>query len=176
LISSFNHHQKPRGKPKNNQKLNQVTMEASNERNISTFIHLSTLTQYFIPFGNYIFPIIIWSSKKNDSEFIDYNGKQVLNFQLSMLLYSLIIAVVAVPILIYTILKNVTLDEVLNNHHYVFDEIHLGNITGFAVLFISAVVIFGFMKIMEFILIIYASVKASNGERYKYPLTISFFK
>ena len=77
-------------------------MEASNERNISTLVHLSTLTQYFIPLGNYIFPIILWSAKKNDSEFIDYNGKQVLNFQLSMLLYSLILGVIAVPIIIYT--------------------------------------------------------------------------
>jgi len=37
-------------------------------------------------------------------------------------------------------------------------------------------VLFIFLKIFEFILIIYAAVKASNGERYKYPLTIPFFK
>ncbi len=151
-------------------------MEASNERNISTLVHLSTLTQYFIPFGNYIFPIIIWSAKKNDSEFIDYNGKQVLNFQLSMLLYSLILAVIAVPIIIYTVLQNLTIEDIINENHHAFDEMHLGHFSGFVVLLISAVVIFGFMKIMEFILIIYASVKTSNGERYKYPLTISFFK
>lgn len=151
-------------------------MEASNERNISTLVHLSTLTQYFIPLGNYIFPIIIWSAKKNDSEFVDYNGKQVLNFQLSMLLYSLILAIIAVPIIIYTVLKNVTLNDLMEENDHVFNEMSLGNFSGFAVLLISAIIIFGFMKIMEFILIIYASVKASNGEHYKYPLTISFFK
>jgi uncharacterized Tic20 family protein len=48
----------------------------TNEKNIATLMHLSTLTQYFIPFGNYIFPIIIWSSKENDSEFIDYNERK----------------------------------------------------------------------------------------------------
>ena len=151
-------------------------MEASNERNISTLVHLSTLTQYFIPLGNYIFPIIIWSAKKNDSEFVDYNGKQVLNFQLSMLFYSLILAIIAVPIIIYTVLKNVTLNDLMEENDHVFNEMSLGNFSGFAVLLISAIIIFGFMKIMEFILIIYASVKASNGEHYKYPLTISFFK
>jgi len=151
-------------------------MEASNERNISTLVHLSTLTQYFIPFGNYIFPIILWSAKKNDSEFIDYNGKQVLNFQLSMLLYSLILGVIAVPIIIYTVLQNLTINDIINENHHVFNEMHLGKLSGFAVLLISAIIVFGFMKIMEFILIIYASVKTSNGERYKYPLTISFFK
>lgn len=151
-------------------------MEASNERNISTLVHLSTLTQYFIPLGNYIFPIILWSAKKNDSEFIDYNGKQVLNFQLSMLLYSLILGVIAVPIIIYTVLQNLTINDIINENHHVFNEMHLGKLSGFAVLLISAIIVFGFMKIMEFILIIYASVKTSNGERYKYPLTISFFK
>ncbi len=151
-------------------------MEASNERNISTLVHLSTLTQYFIPFGNYIFPIILWSAKKNDSEFIDYNGKQVLNFQLSMLLYSLILGIIAVPIIIYTVLQNLTINDIINENHHVFNEMHLGKLSGFAVLLISAIIVFGFMKIMEFILIIYASVKTSNGERYKYPLTISFFK
>lgn len=151
-------------------------MSTTNERNISTLLHLSALTQYFIPFGNYIFPIIIWSSKKNDSEFVDYNGKQVLNFQLSMLLYSLILCLIAIPILIFTVLRNLTFNELMNDCHYHFDDMNIENITGFVILAISAGIIFGFLKIMEFILIIYASVKASNGEHYKYPLTISFFK
>ena len=43
----------------------------TSEKNVATITHLSTLTQYFIPFGNYIFPILIWSSKKNESEFVD---------------------------------------------------------------------------------------------------------
>lgn len=151
-------------------------MSTTNEKNISTLLHLSTLTQYFIPFGNYIFPIIIWSSKKNDSTFVDYNGKQVLNFQLSILLYSLILCLIAIPIIIYTVLRNLTLNDFVNECHYNFDTMNIENATGFVILVISAVTIFSFLKIMEFILIIYASVKASNGENYKYPLTISFFK
>ena len=77
-------------------------METTSNKNLAAFTHLSTLTQYCIPFGNYIFPILIWSSNKSKSEFIDYNGKQVINFQLSMFLYSLILAVIAIPILIIT--------------------------------------------------------------------------
>lgn len=151
-------------------------MSTTNEKNVSTAIHLSTLTQYFIPFGNYIFPIIIWSSKKKDSEFIDANGKQVLNFQLSMLLYSLILCLIAIPIIIYVVLKNVTWNEILNDNHHHFHELTIGQSTGFVTLALCAVAVFGFLKMMEFILIIYASVKASNGELYKYPLSIPFFK
>ena len=61
-------------------------METKNEKTIAALTHLSALSQYFIPFGNFIFPIIIWSSKKDKSEFIDSNGKNVINFHLSLLL------------------------------------------------------------------------------------------
>lgn len=151
-------------------------MSTTNERNISTVIHLSTLTQYFIPFGNYIFPIILWSSKKTESEFVDYNGKQVLNFQLSMLLYSLILCLIAIPIIVYSVLKHVTWEDIMNDNHHHLHELTIGQSTGFIMLGLCAAAVFGFLKIMEFVLIIYASVKASNGERYKYPLSIPFFK
>jgi len=54
-------------------------METSTERNIAAFTHLSTFSQYIIPFGNYIFPIILWTSKKEQSEFVDHNVNQSLN-------------------------------------------------------------------------------------------------
>ena len=151
-------------------------MSTTNEKNTSALIHLSTLTQYIFPFGNYIFPIIIWSSKKNDSEFVDYNGKQVLNFQLSMFLYTLILLLIAVPILIFTVLKNIPLEGTFRHHDFVFNNLDTSNITGVVILAITALSIFGFLKVIEFMLIIYGAVKASNGEQYKYPLSIPFFK
>lgn len=86
-------------------------METSSEKNIATFTHLSTLSQYIIPFGNYIFPILIWTSKKDQSEFVDHHGKQAINFQLSILIYSLVMAAIALPILIFTVFNNMTFDE-----------------------------------------------------------------
>jgi uncharacterized Tic20 family protein len=41
-------------------------------------LHLSALTQYFIPFGNYIF--LYLEFKRKLSEFVDHHGKQVLIF------------------------------------------------------------------------------------------------
>jgi uncharacterized Tic20 family protein len=65
-------------------------METTIEKNTATFTHLSALTQYFIPF-EYIFPYF-WSSKVLN---LWITTEQVLNFQLSLLLYSL--CFVAVP-------------------------------------------------------------------------------
>jgi uncharacterized Tic20 family protein len=79
-------------------------MKTTTEKNSATFTHLSALTQYFIPFGNFIFPILFWTSKKDESEFVDYSGKQILNFQLSLLLYTIGLALIAIPVFILTIL------------------------------------------------------------------------
>jgi uncharacterized Tic20 family protein len=78
--------------------------ENNYRKKYATFTHLSALTQYFIPFGNFIFPILFWTSKKDESEFVDYSGKQILNFQLSLLLYTIGLALIAIPVFILTIL------------------------------------------------------------------------
>src|SRR6187551_1848802 len=105
-------------------------MESSNERNIAALIHLSTFSQYIIPFGNYIFPIIIWTSKKDQSEFVDHNGKQSLNFQLSILIYSLILAMIAIPVFLYTVLRNISFNDLTCNEDIIFENFDYGNSIG----------------------------------------------
>ena len=151
-------------------------MTTTNDKNIAAVLHLSALTQYIIPFGNYIFPIVIWSSKKEDSEFIDYNGKQVLNFQLSVFIYCIVLCLIAIPLFIYTIFKNVPINASFHNQDFVINHIKMEHISGVAIIGIVAVFLLISVKIVEFILIILAAVKASNGEEYKYPLSIPFFK
>ncbi|WP_291102972.1 MULTISPECIES: DUF4870 domain-containing protein [unclassified Flavobacterium] len=151
-------------------------MKTTSENNTATFIHLSTLSQYFIPFGNYIFPILIWSSKKDESEFIDYNGKQVLNFQLSILLYSLVLGMIAIPIFIFTIFSTVSFNSIINEHDFIVNHLNIEYISGTVIVALIAIFTFIGLKVAEFFLIIYASVKTSNGEKYKYPLTINFIK
>jgi len=151
-------------------------MESTTEKNIATFTHLSTLTQYFIPFGNYIFPIILWSTKKEQSEFVDHHGKQVLNFQLSLLLYSLVLLMIAIPSFLISVFNNVSLTALVNDHDLNISNFNFeGNII-LLTLGLLCILLFGFLKVAEFFLIIYASVKTSNGEKYQYPITISFIK
>jgi uncharacterized Tic20 family protein len=151
-------------------------METTNNKNLATFIHLSTLSQYCIPFGNYIFPILIWSTNKDKSEFIDFNGKQVLNFQLSIFLYTLVLALIAVPIFIVTVFSSIPFNAIFNDHHFLETHWNIENISGSVIVAIIAVFMFISLKVAEFFLIIYASLKTANGERYQYPLTIPFIK
>lgn len=151
-------------------------MTSSNEKNTATLLHLSALAQYIFPLGNYIFPVIIWSAKKNNSEFIDNNGKSVLNFQLSILIYSIVLCIIAIPILIYALFKNQDFNINLDNEDFIIKSFTHGDFSSWAIIGIIAALLFFFIKITEFVIIIFAALKASNGECYKYPLSIPFFK
>ena len=70
---------------------------SKHERNLSAVIHASTLSKYFIPFGNFLLPLVLWIGNKKEHGFVDYNGKQALNFQISLLLYSIILGIITVP-------------------------------------------------------------------------------
>jgi uncharacterized protein len=57
------------------------------ERNWAMFCHLSAFAGFFFPFGGIVGPLICWLSKKDESVWVYVNGRDSLNFQLSILLY-----------------------------------------------------------------------------------------
>lgn len=69
------------------------------------FCHLSAFAGYFFPFGGIVGPVICWISRKDESEWVNINGKASLNFQISMLLYTVLLIplcfiIVGIPLLI----------------------------------------------------------------------------
>ncbi len=52
--------------------------------------HLACLAGFFIPFGHVLGPLIIWLIKKNEMPFVDDQGKESLNFQITIALAALI--------------------------------------------------------------------------------------
>lgn len=151
-------------------------METTANKNTATLLHLSALTQYFFPLGNLIFPTLIWGFKKNESEFVDYNGKQAVNFQLSILLYTVLLSLVAITIFIYRLFSDFSFSVIGNNDEWVLNQFSIGKITGLVIVGIVAIGIAIVLKVAELALIVYAAVKTNNGERYKFPLTINFLK
>lgn len=88
--------------------------------------------------GHILGPLIVWLSKRNDSPEIDEHGKESLNFQISMLIYNVIAAVLCLVLI------------------------------GFVIL--------GILHILNLVLVIVASIQASEGKFYRYPLTIRLIK
>ncbi len=72
-------------------------MPSQDERLIAAAIYVVSF------FTAFIGPLIIWLIKKDDSPFIDYHGKEYLNFLISYAVYS-VISVVLMLVLIGFIL------------------------------------------------------------------------
>ena len=111
---------------------------SESERNWAMLCHLSAFAGFFFPFGGIIGPLICWLSRKDDSTWVDQNGKRSMNFELSVLLYMILVIplcfiIIGIPILI-------------------------------------------FLGILKVVCIIVASIKASKGEEFKYPLSIPFIQ
>lgn len=110
-----------------------------NSRIWGMLCHLSALLGILgIPFGNLIGPLVIWLLKRNTYPFVDQQGREALNFQISMTIYTLFAA------LLYFLKMGM-----------------------FLLLIIAGI---------NFILVIIASLKAYNGETYRYPFTLQLIK
>lgn len=75
---------------------------ASDERMWAMLCHLSAFSGTVIPFGNILGPLVIWLIKKDESAFVDDQGKEALNFQISILLYGigLALTIIGIPLVL----------------------------------------------------------------------------
>ena len=116
-----------------------VKSNQTQERIWAIFCHLSAFVVFVgIPLGNILGPLVIWLIKKNEMPLVDEEGKEAINFQISITIYTgiaFILCFIAIGLLL-----------------------------------IFPVILF------NVILIIIASVKTSNGEKFHYPCTIRFIK
>lgn len=152
------------------------------ERNLSAIIHASTFSKFVFPFGNFIIPLVLWTANKKEYEFVDYNGKQAINFQISLLLYSIIIGIISVPFFI-SFFPNI----------FDFDFFGLHNLNNFNNLNINldsddfkfgkwlvplgiSGLLQGALFIVNIVYTILATIKTNEGETFEYPLTIKFIK
>jgi uncharacterized protein len=70
------------------------------ERTWAMFAHLSSLLGWIgIPFANLIAPLIMWLIKKDEMPFGSSQAKECLNFQISMTIYVIISAILALVII-----------------------------------------------------------------------------
>ena len=148
-------------------------MLTQREKNTAFLTHLSAFASFIFPLGAILGPLVMWSVNKNRSNFVDENGVEAVNFNISYVLYVFILGALAFPFAFRSIFYHLRHIDDFDNINLDFDFSY-----GFENLFgilsvgsIIAVIIF-----IRFILTIVASVKASRGETYKYPLTIKFVK
>lgn len=115
------------------------TSSSSNIRTWCVLAHATALAGFFVPWaGHIVGPLIVWLAKRADSPEIDAHSTESLNFQISMLIYNAIAAILCLVLI------------------------------GFVIL--------GLLHILNIIFVIIASVQASEGKLYRYPLAIRLIK
>ncbi|WP_420146903.1 DUF4870 domain-containing protein [Spirosoma sp.] len=61
-----------------------IPMSESDARMWAMLAHLSALSGLVTGIGSLVAPIIIWQIQKDKSAFVDYHGKEAVNFQITM--------------------------------------------------------------------------------------------
>ncbi len=112
------------------------------ERTMAMLIHLLSLLTGFIG------PLILWLIKRDQSRYIDFHGKECLNFNLSYLLYIAVCMGITIGVGLITF--------------------------GLGVIFIMP--LFFVIGIGFYILEILACVAAHNSQWHRIPLTIRFIR
>jgi uncharacterized Tic20 family protein len=114
-------------------------LSASEERTWGMVAHVGVFVAAWFAMG-FLCPLAIWLLFRSRSEFVRRHALESLNFQLSLLIYT----VVAVVLILITF--------------------------GLGVLIVIPLVVIG--AVAALVVIILATVAASNGREYRYPLTI----
>ena len=108
------------------------------ERNWGLIAHLSALSGFIIPFGSIVGPLVVYLTKRDESAFVEDQAREALNFQITIMLASIVAAISMIALIGFVLLPAVLVWWLV------------GTILG--------------------------GVRASNGERYRYPFTIRFVK
>ncbi len=115
-----------------------------------------------IPFINIIITFGLWRWRRNWHDFIDEQGRESLNFQLSQLIYAFILLLLFVFLIFLSC--GMAISSSIGNW--------LGNTFGLLVL-MGGILLLAIV-LLQISLSVFAAVKAIQGQSYRYPLTIRF--
>ena len=148
-------------------------MNRNNQNIVAFFTHLSGLIQYAFPLFSILIPLIIWSTADTKLT-VKRHAAEVFNFQLSVLIYSIVLAMIAIPFLVYGFGTFFTWDEIITGADVNFSNFSNAIVPlTFGFIFIG---ILALAKTAEFFLILYAATVAARGGFFNYPVCIKFIK
>lgn len=86
---------------------------SKDERLWGMLCHLLSFSGYLIPFGSVLGPLIVWMIKKDDMPFVNDQGKESLNFQLTMLIAVIISAILCLVLIGFLMLGVVLIFQIV---------------------------------------------------------------
>ena len=137
-------------------------MDQKDEKTWGILISLAGIIGLFFlhSVGNILAVLILWLIKRNESSFLDMEGKEALNFQITLSIVSVII-------------------NIFNMVRFGFAAINGWLFHGWDFSFNNfgwTLSMHGIVWVFNLAFSIIAAIKANNGEMYKYPLSIRLVK
>lgn len=74
------------------------------DRKWAIALHLSPLAGSIVPLLGFIVPLGLWLFKKTDSRYLDSQGREVLNFTISLLIYAAISGILCIVLVGFVLL------------------------------------------------------------------------
>lgn len=143
------------------------------EKTIAALIHLSTFTQLVFPFGNFLFPLILWTAKRKHP-FVDAHGKQALNFQISLYLYFVFLILIGVAGVLIIGVSLAPEEAFQFNEEFIFrDPSRFGPLV---ILLITVLLLIITLLVLGIYGVVMATIRAGEGAYYQYPLCINFLR
>ena len=134
------------------------------ERNWSMLVHLAALTSLITSgVGGILGPLIVWLIFRGKSDMVNFHGKKALNFNLSFLVYFIILFLAMVPFFVIGTIADIE------------QEIVDGFWETLALLLVAVLLMLVF-GILWLVWTIVAAVRASRGDPPGYILAIPFFR
>lgn len=88
-------------------------VQSRDERFWGMLCHLSALLGLFTVFGFVLGPLVVWLVKKDQYPFVNDQGKESINFQISMLIYAAISAVLMIIVIGFLLLAVVAIVDIV---------------------------------------------------------------
>ncbi|MDZ8028449.1 MAG: DUF4870 domain-containing protein [Nostoc sp. DedQUE01] len=110
---------------------------------------------------NLLAPLMIWRFQRAKYPWIDFQGKESLNFQISLTLYTFIVIAISLFFVLTSFSLAVTTNSTINEVKITLDS-----------LLIVMMCLISLILLLQSFLVSFAAMKAYNGQHYRYPLTM----
>jgi uncharacterized protein len=119
-----------------------------------------------IPFLGALPPYIVWKLGRDRHPFIDEQGREAINFQISMTVYLL------VSVILWILIAFTTCMAAFSGVNAVQSAVS----SLFPWILFSGLVILVVFAVFMMATIVFAAIKANQGQSYRYPFTIRFLQ
>ncbi|MCC7019469.1 MAG: DUF4870 domain-containing protein [Ardenticatenales bacterium] len=139
-------------------------------RQTAVLCHLAAFLGMVIPLGSLFGPLAVWLVKRADDPFIDENGREAVNFQLSKLIYFVVLIFVGI-VTTFGSVGGMMAGSGMDSSALSFGAV-AAMFGSFGLIGIGLLAVF----LLGLICPIIAALKADKGESFRYPVTMRFVR